>query len=171
MNPRKNKTVKPNREYINNDAFHKALLEYNHELSCVENPRSVRVPDFIGECIILIANNACNYYSFAKYPFRDEMIGDAVENCISGLPNFDPIKFSNPFGYFTMICTRAFIRRIQKEKKYLYTKYKSIQRNFLDTDNPNVQQYGSDYATENMNEFVDKFELSQSKAREKKEQK
>jgi DNA-directed RNA polymerase specialized sigma24 family protein len=42
------------------------------------------------------------------------------------MDNFDPKKSSNPFAYFTQITYYAFIRRIQKEKRHLQTKYKYI---------------------------------------------
>jgi hypothetical protein len=38
--------------------------------------------------------------------------------------NFDPDKSTNPFAYFTQIIYYAFLRRIQKEKKLQYVKYK-----------------------------------------------
>jgi hypothetical protein len=41
--------------------------------------------------------------------------------------NFDPTKSKNPFAYFTQIIYFAFLRRIQKEKKQLYVKYKSTE--------------------------------------------
>lgn len=45
-------------------------------------------------------------------------------NCILYMHNFDPQKSQNPFAYFTQITHFAFIRRIEREKKYSYTKYK-----------------------------------------------
>lgn len=45
-------------------------------------------------------------------------------NCILYMHNFDPEKSQNPFAYFTQITHYAFIRRIEREKKYSYTKYK-----------------------------------------------
>ena len=41
--------------------------------------------------------------------------------------NFDPEKSKNPFSYFTQIIYYAFLRRIQKEKKQSYIKYKAIE--------------------------------------------
>jgi DNA-directed RNA polymerase specialized sigma24 family protein len=61
------------------------------------------------------------------------MILDAIENCLIYMDNFDPKKSSNPFAYFTQITYYAFLRRIQKEKKQLQTKYKYIE--FLDLEN------------------------------------
>lgn len=41
--------------------------------------------------------------------------------------NFDETKSKNPFAYFTQVIYFAFLRRIQKEKKQLYVKYKATE--------------------------------------------
>ena len=56
------------------------------------------------------------------------MISDGIENCLVYFHNFDPEKSSNPFGYFTQIIYYAFIRRIQKERKHTYIKYKCLEQ-------------------------------------------
>lgn len=65
--------------------------------------------------------------NFINYPHREDMIGDGIENCLMYFENFDPQKSKNPFAYFTQIIYFAFLRRIQKEKKQLYVKYKSTE--------------------------------------------
>ena len=56
------------------------------------------------------------------------MKADGIENCIIAANNFDPDRSEqNPFGYFTQIIWWAFLRRIDKEKKQTYVKYKSMQ--------------------------------------------
>ena len=60
------------------------------------------------------------------------MIGDAIENCLAVIDNFDPAKSSNPFAYFTQITFFAFLRRIQIEKKQQYIKFKLLEELPLD---------------------------------------
>ena len=55
------------------------------------------------------------------------MIGDGIENCLMYCHNFNPEKSSNPFSYFTQIIYYAFLRRIQKEKKQNFIKYKLLE--------------------------------------------
>jgi hypothetical protein len=62
--------------------------------------------------------------NFINYPYREEMISDGIENCVMYASNFNPEKSKNPFSYFTQIIYYAFLRRIQKEKKQSYVKYK-----------------------------------------------
>ena len=64
-----------------------------------------------------------------NYPYREEMVGDGVENCLMYAHNFDPNKSKNPFSYFTQIIYFAFLRRIEKEKKQSYIKYKIMEDN------------------------------------------
>ena len=86
------------------------------------------VTEYIGECFLLIAERLSMRANFINYPYRDEMIGDAIENCLMYASNFDPDKSSNPFSYFTQIIYYAFLRRIQREKKQNYIKYKLVEQ-------------------------------------------
>jgi DNA-directed RNA polymerase specialized sigma24 family protein len=106
------------------------------------------------------------------------MISDGIENCLQYAYNFDPEKSKNPFAYFTQIIYYAFIRRIQKEKKQLYIKYKTMEKNELLQDNIETEKhdkesrYGttvlaSDKKTK-MYDFIDAFEQSKKKASKKK---
>ena len=56
------------------------------------------------------------------------MMSDGIENCLMYFSNFDPTKSKNPFAYFTQIIYYAFLRRIQKEKKQTYVKYKATEQ-------------------------------------------
>jgi hypothetical protein len=89
------------------------------------------------------------------------MIGDGIENCILYIKNFDPDKSSNPFAYFTQIIYYAFLRRIEKEKKGLYTKYKAIEMfNLNNSMSPEDTEYitSSAAAAENAYIFIRDFE-------------
>ena len=55
------------------------------------------------------------------------MVSDGIENCVMYAGNFNPEKSANPFAYFTQIIYFAFLRRIEKEKKQLYIKYKTME--------------------------------------------
>jgi hypothetical protein len=74
-----------------------------------------------------IAEGLSHKPNFINYTYRDEMVSDGIENCLMYFENFDPTKSSNPFAYFTQIIYFAFLRRIQKEKKQLYVKYKATE--------------------------------------------
>ena len=102
--------------------------------------------------------------------FREEMISDGIENCLLYINNFDPAKSQNPFAYFTQIIYFAFIRRIQKEKKHLYTKYAAIEYANIMGETSEAQEgdkssYDTDikygeWSKEQMEKFMADFEAS-----------
>tara|TARA_B100000902_G_scaffold54157_1_gene60875 strand:- start:2524 stop:3120 length:597 start_codon:yes stop_codon:yes gene_type:complete len=118
-----------NRHYVNNKEFLAAMTEYRTARVAAEEAGETppRVSNYIGECFVKIANHLAYKSNFVNYTFREEMILDGIENCITYINNFDPAKSSNPFAYFTQITYYAFLRRIQKEKKQLDAKYRYIQ--------------------------------------------
>lgn len=114
--------------YINNEEFLAALLEHRaNVLAAKENGEDPpRISNYLGDCFIKIARHLSYKSNFINYSYKDEMISDAIENCLAVVNNFDPAKSKNPFAYFTQITFFAFVRRIQKEKKQLQTKYRYI---------------------------------------------
>lgn len=118
----------PSKHYVNNSDFLEALKAYRLSVKEAEECGEPKPPigNYIGECILKIATHLSYKPNFINYTYRDEMISDGIENCITYVDNFDPEKSSNPFAYFTQIVWYAFIRRIQKEKKQTLIKGKII---------------------------------------------
>ena len=152
-------------QYVNNLDFLKALIKYKKDVRASKRAKSEikpKIPDYIGKCLLLIAENLSHKPNFVKYTFRDEMVGDAIENCIMYFDNFDPKRSKNPFAYFTQIIWYAFIRRIHKEKKQLYTKYKITEqtgilddRQQLENDSGETRQFE---LYDNISEFIGNYE-------------
>ena len=119
------KRVKKN--YINNKDLYDALVQYQQDCRDAENSGDERpiVPKYIGESIYQIATRLSTKPNFSGYSFREDMVMDGIENCLQYMHNFDPEKTQNPFAYFTQIIWYAFLRRIAKEKKQMYIRYKS----------------------------------------------
>ena len=118
---------KKSNHYIDNKEFFGVMCEWKDEIKAAEDagePKPV-IPDYVGECFLKIAEHLSYKPNFINYPFKDDMIGDGIENCVMYASNFDPEKSTNPFSYFTQIIYFAFLRRIQKEKKQNYIKYKA----------------------------------------------
>ena len=115
--------------YVNNQQFLEEMVKYRNlilELKTPEEERP-RVPEYIGICLFKIATHLARKPNFANYTFKEDMISDGVENCLLYIDNFNPEKSNNPFAYFTQIIYYAFLRRIQKEKKQAYIKYKKLE--------------------------------------------
>jgi hypothetical protein len=115
--------------YVNNKDFLDALIKYRDAVNEAKEKGLEKpiVSNYIGECILKIANHLSYKPNFINYSYRDDMILDGIENCIQYIDNFNPDKSSNPFAYFTQIIYYAFLRRIAKEKKQAYIKGKMIQ--------------------------------------------
>ena len=90
------------------------------------------ISNYLGDCFLKIATHLSYKPNFVNYMFREDMIGDGIENCVQYIHNFNPEKSTNPFAYFTQIIYYAFLRRIQKEKKQLEIKTKIIEKTGFD---------------------------------------
>lgn len=129
-------TTKPGAaHYVDNKKFLAALIEYRKTIddAHAQGKETPRVPNYIGECFIKIATHLSYKSNFINYTFRDDMISDGIENCLTAATKFDPTKSQNPFAYYTQIIYFAFLRRIAKEKKHQATKYKIIENLDLDS--------------------------------------
>ena len=157
--------------YVDNDKFLEVMVVWLKEVKKAEKKGKTRppVPDYVGECLLAIATNLSYKPNFINYPYREDMIMDAVENCLQYITNFDPEKSKNPFSYYTQISYWAFVRRIEREKKQLYVKYKSIQDNIIHDDECTMNQYGSDHANSQMEQFIKQFEEKKKSKKKKKE--
>ena len=122
-------TKKRKTNYVNNKDFLEALIIYKKEveLALNENKPMPQLSNYLGECFMEISTRLTRHFKFVGYSYKEEMIGDGIENCMKVVLNFDPSKSNNPFAYFTQVIYMAFIRRIKSEKKYLYTKLKQYQ--------------------------------------------
>jgi len=162
------------KHYINNADFLAALVEYRKLCDDAKSngKEDPRIPNYIGECFLKIAEHLSRKPNFISYSFRDEMISDGIENCLMYFRNFDPTKSSNPFAYFTQIIYFAFLRRIMKEKKQLYVKYKATEQygildeyEMYEDSDGHMKQF---QMYDNISEFIHNFEESKRKKKEGK---
>jgi DNA-directed RNA polymerase specialized sigma subunit len=105
--------------YVDNKKFLAALLEYKEavDLAAAEGREQPQVTRYIGECFIKIATHLSYKSNFINYTFRDDMVSDGIENCLTAAAKFDPTKSSNPFAYYTAAITNSFTRVLNIEKR------------------------------------------------------
>lgn len=158
--------VKKKQQYLDNVKFFQAMKEHKtRSLAAVAEGKSPRVPldNYVGKCIFDICKNLSLRPNFIGYSYRDEMVSDAIETCVSNAHHFNPNAVTrsgtpNPFSYFTLIAWRAMIHRIKNEKKQEYVKYKYTENQVLmgdivdatvadskSFDGANVVDLGTDY--------------------------
>lgn len=113
-----------NIHYVNNSEFSVAVVEYVQKVQeAKEKGEEIpMVPDYVASCFLKIAENLSHKGNFIRYTFREEMVMDAVENCLRAVENYDINATTrtgkpNAFSYFTQITWYAFLRRIAKENK------------------------------------------------------
>ena len=162
--------------YVNNKDFLDAIIAYKKscDLSRDKGKQIPVIPNYIGECIFHMANRLARRPNFSGYSFKEDMIMDGVENCLKYIEKFDPEKSNNPFAYFTQVIWFAFLQRIAKEKKFLYTKFKSSQSMLALGDthvgggdvNMNIV-VDADYIDSFIQDFEDKLARDKSKTKGK----
>lgn len=96
--------------------------------------RKPQIPKYVAESLVKIANRLSTMPGFVGYPYREEMVGDGIVNCVEYIDNFNPAKSNNPFSYFTQIIYFAFIRRIKKEQKNTSIKVKAFDNLILELE-------------------------------------
>lgn len=127
-------------DYVNNKEFSQAIHEHvsgvKEDIEKGKEPRPLT--NYIGECFLKICYGLSKSPNFVKYTYRDDMVMDAVENCIKAVHNYKidaPTRTgsANAFSYFTQISYFAFLRRIAKEKKQVTIKQSLIEQGNIGT--------------------------------------
>ena len=132
--------------YVDNEKFLVVMGDYREKyLQAKDNDEELPIiPDYAGECFLKIAERLSHRPNFINYAFREEMVSDGIENCVMYASNFNPEKSANPFAYFTQIIYYAFLRRIEKEKKQLYIKYKTMEEHSSLEDHVDMGEMSSE---------------------------
>tara|TARA_B110000503_G_scaffold143576_1_gene245968 strand:+ start:4251 stop:4841 length:591 start_codon:yes stop_codon:yes gene_type:complete len=147
-------SIRKRPHYVNNKEFSQACVDYVREfrLAQSEGRDSPIVPNYIGGAFLKICDGLSTKVNFNRYTYREEMVMDAVENCLKAIMNYDidtttRTGLPNAFAYFTQIAFYAFLRRIAKEKKQQDIKWKYL-------DNADVEQL-MHYDTSQLGEMHD----------------
>ena len=125
--------------YVNNKEFSQAVVEYCTSAAAAKDAGNEPpiIPDYIAQCFLRIAEGLSHKSNFIRYTYREEMVMDAVENCLKAIENYNieaatRTGLPNAFAYFTQISWYAFLRRIAKEKKQQDVKLKYLSQSGLE---------------------------------------
>ena len=152
-------TEKKKVHYVDNKKFLAAIVERKVQLKDAEeaDESKPQISNYLGECILKIANHLSYRPNFINYTYREEMISDGIENCLQYIDKFNPEKSTNPFAYFTQIIYYAFVRRIQKEKKQQAIKEKLLKESNIESRIV-LQQHDDDAKyQQQFSEMIDKY--------------
>ena len=95
--------------YVSNNEILSELREYQ---------TTKVVSNKLCEIFYLIARNLTKKGNWVGYTYKEDMVQEAVYTCVRYIKNFDVEKGNNAFAYITIICNRAFIAYIKKQKKH-----------------------------------------------------
>lgn len=153
------RTKRKSIHYVNNADFSTAVVEYVTEVrkAKANEEQLPIVPDYIAECFLKIAEGLSHKSNFIRYTYREEMVMDAVENCLRAIENYNLEAATrtgkpNAFAYFTQITWYAFLRRIAKEKKQQDVKLKYLASSGIETF---IEVEGDTIANTVAQQFVD----------------
>ena len=126
---------KKSKNYINNKDFSAAVCDYVESYNAHKGADKPIVPNYVALGFKQIAEGLSHKPNFIGYSYRDEMVMDAIENCLRAIRNYNIEAATrtgkpNAFAYFTQICYYAFLRRIAKEKKQKEIKDEIIENGF-----------------------------------------
>jgi len=157
--------------YINNRDFSQAVCDYVEAYRDADDIKPI-VPDYVALGFQQIAQGLSRKPNFIGYSYRDEMVMDAIENCLRAIRNYNIEAATrtgkpNAFAYFTQICYYAFLRRIAKEKKQKEIKDELINNGYasdLFEINSNQDEYSRQitmtYIEEVKNKMRDQLETT-----------
>ena len=125
--------------YVNNKEFSQAVVDYclTIEEAKANKTQLPIVTDYIASCFLRISEGLSHKSNFIRYTYREEMVMDAVENCLRAIEDYNieaatRTGLPNAFAYFTQISWYAFLRRIAKEKKQQEIKLKYLSQSGLE---------------------------------------
>lgn len=159
--------------YVNNAKFSQAVVDYCTELQAAKEARKNDLPkvtNYIAECFLKISEGLSHKHNFIRYTYREEMVMDAVENCLRAIENYNieaATRSGNPnaFAYFTQIAWYAFLRRIAKEKKQQDIKLRYLSQSGI--EEYIINETGDDAAVQVLQSFVDQLKDRIDKVKEK----
>lgn len=171
------RTKRKSIHYVNNADFSTAVVEYVTEVRAAkakEEPLPI-VPNYIAECFLKIAEGLSHKSNFIRYTYREEMVMDAVENCLKAIENYNLEAATrtgkpNAFAYFTQISWYAFLRRIAKEKKQQDVKLKYLANSgveaFMDLQDDELSQAVAMQFVDVLKDRIDKVKVQDEAVKE-----
>lgn len=156
--------------YVNNKEFSWAVVDYCKTIAVAKSAEEKLpvVTDYIARCFLRISEGLSHKSNFVRYTYREEMVMDAVENCLKAIENYNIEAATrtgkpNAFAYFTQISWYAFLRRIAKEKKQQDIKMKFIAQStiedFTDVESGGVAESVSQHFVDTLKSRIDTIKV------------
>lgn len=91
-----------------------------------------QIPVSVVEAIVTITKRTSTRYNYHNYPFREDMVSEAVVNMLKYVHTFDPGKEGikgkvNFFSWVTTCIDRSFSKEINSDEQQRYIKMRSFE--------------------------------------------
>jgi len=171
------KKAKERPHYVNNKQFSGAVVDYVNSANEARSKKEEEpiITEYIGTCFLKIAEGLSHKPNFSGYTYREEMVMDAVENCLKAIENYNIEAATrtgkpNAFAYFTQISWYAFLRRIAKEKKQQDIKMKFIAQStiedFTDVEAGGVAENVGQHFVDTLKSRIDTIKVKDTEMKE-----
>lgn len=147
--------------YVDKQKLYESLCEWKDRVDAAEEAGKPKpkLPDYVGESIMLCAEGMSMRPNFRNYTYREEMVGDGIVAAVKAMNKFDPHRKGkngevNPFGFINLCVWRAFLNRIAFEKNVQKAKVDSM----LDPNTANYSTLDGEY-DEDFSQIADKGDL------------
>ena len=140
--------------YIDKEDFTKRVSEYIYKYrEAKEQGKFLPIPDDIAKDLMMLVKHIASSRNYANYTWRDLMESQALEICVRYFHNFNPDKYDNAFGYFSLIIYRAFNKVIKEEKE----RHRRMMEYVVDEGYSRLAAMQSEYGTDANTEFFDQL--------------
>lgn len=97
-----------------------------------EGTRLPKIPTYVAAQVQMIIKNMSMRYNYRDYPYREDMVAEAVVNILRYLHTFDVSHVGkkgriNFFSWVTMCADRSFARKLNIEEEHNYIKLRSFE--------------------------------------------
>ena len=93
------------------------------------------IPEYVVDSVMRMCKGMGMRSNWNGYTYIDDMISDAMENCIKALRSCPWGRFTkekgDAFGYFNMIISNSFIGTLAKEKGVVLSKRGYVENSFM----------------------------------------
>lgn len=156
-------------DYIDNKKLYQDMCIWKEKY--YKNP-DIKLSEELGKAILIITKETAKHARFSKYTpaWKEEMIAEAVIDCIKYLKNFDEKKYNNVHAYITQFCWNAFFRAINEEQEKQVTKYKYYLTEMFNVSDLDSGKIDTDFYLDILAK-VENFEKTKRDKKEKQKEK
>jgi len=114
--------------YVDNSILEDHITNWINDCvvcTCLDRHKP-KMPEPVGDAILKIIRGLSTRYNFAKYTYKDDMIGDAIVHVCTYIGSFNRNK-GTAFNFISFAAYNSFSNRIKLEHRQSYYKNKNLQ--------------------------------------------